>query len=160
MNYSGVLMGYLTLCHQLFTFMPNPPLPHHAESIPKGPGKAIRSQRLALPQEQEAQNLLSKAGNTSGVQETAVSTLPHYKEQNHLLDVKGKTQTGARRESRLHRLTKVMPEPPGSSSSALQHRALNQNLLLSGSRQRCREAVPGEHAPLSLQQSLHILTDW
>lgn len=32
-NYTGVFMGYLTLCHQYFIFVPNPPLPHHADSI-------------------------------------------------------------------------------------------------------------------------------
>lgn len=54
MNYIGVFMGYLTLCHQYFTFMPNPPLPHHADSIPwplrvLSVGKGIKSPRLAVP---------------------------------------------------------------------------------------------------------------
>lgn len=48
-------MDYLTLYHQLFTFMPNPPLPHHANSIPcpllslRRSVKAVLSKRSKEP---------------------------------------------------------------------------------------------------------------
>lgn len=120
----------LTLCHQLFTFMADPPLPHqatpsHGFSSSSASEKVQRARSWLCPLNKE-QRAFARRRRPSSEQETAASTLPLFEEQNHLLDTTGKTQSWSENRYQTNKGHDEISHPPGSApalSRLLRHSA-------------------------------------